>query len=119
MTIPATYSITIYQGDSYSLLLRIKARDENGVMQYQDLTSTTPKAQIRLTAASNTVLAEFDADVTDQVALRGGVLLVLSPTQTAALTDPVMVWDCEVTYPDATKKTFLAGPVNLIKQVTR
>lgn len=118
MTIPALQPLALYQGDSYSLLLRIKARNNLGDMVYQDLTGAIGKSQIRADASSNTVIAEFTCTITDQVTLTGGVLLQLTPAQTSSIVATVAVWDCEILYANGERHTFLSGPVTITKEVT-
>lgn len=63
--IPASSDLTIYQGDSFSVLFRVRASVFNAETQtyspgdYVDLTGATAKSQIRATAASATVVEEF------------------------------------------------------------
>lgn len=118
MTIPAPLPLTLYQGDSFSLFVRIKARDAGGTLVYQNLTGCTVKAQIRLNTEAPQVIAEFSANITEQVTLTGGIVLLLTPAQTAAMTELKAVWDCEVLYSNGDKRTFLAGSVALVKEVT-
>lgn len=119
MTVPAPFDISVYQGDSFDLLLRIKVRDTSGTLIYQDLTGATAKAQIRATASSSTVLAEFSCSLTNQSTLPGGVLIRLTNAQTTAINADVGVYDAEVTYANGDRHTFISGKVTFIKEVTR
>lgn len=120
MTIPAQFPISLYQGDSFKLFFRVKVRNDQGVVDYQSLASSTPKAQIRASAdTGGTPLAEFTCTLSNQNTVPGGVTIELSSVQTAGLTASSGVWDAEVLYQSGEKKTFLAGPVTIIKQVTR
>jgi len=101
------------------MLIRVKARNNVGGMDYSDLTGCTPKSQIRATVISATVVAEFVATITDQVTIKGGVLLTLAASVTEAMTLVTGVWDCEILYPNGEKKTVLAGPVTMQPGVTR
>lgn len=123
MTTPAKLDITIYQGDEFSVFVRVKGRDAQGVLDYLDLTGGTPKSQIRLSVDDAEPLAEFNATLTDQATLKGGILYTLTDAQTAALNiSSTGVWDCEILMPVALgggTRTLLAGSVTVIKQVTR
>lgn len=117
MALPAQKNITIYQGDTYELIFRLK--DTNG--DYVNLTGCTAKSQIRATASTGTVAAEFTATIlTQSGATLGGVSLTLSAATTGALslTTPG-VWDVQLTWPDNTVRTYLAGTVTLTREVTR
>jgi hypothetical protein len=120
MTIPAHFPIALYQGDSFKLFFRVKVRDTEGVVDYQSLAGSTPKAQIRATAdTTGTPMAEFTCTLANQTTTKGGCTIELSTSQTAGITAVSGVWDCEILYSDGEKKTFLAGPVTITKQVTR
>lgn len=119
MTTPATYAPEIYQGDSWDLFFRVKARDGSGNMVYQDLTGATPKSQLRATAASGTVLAELTCTLSDQGTTPGGVLVRLSPAQSAALVPGTAEWDCEILYASGDKRTVLKGTATITAEVTR
>lgn len=119
MTTPATFDIELYQGDSYDLFFRVKARDNTGSLVYQDLTGCTAKAQIRPNAASTTVSVEMSATISDQTTLTGGVLLHITAVQSAALTITNGVWDVQITYPSGDVRTVLAGTVIVTAEVTR
>lgn len=119
MTTPATFDLSIYQGDSYDLFFRVKARNGIGDLVYQDLTGATAKAQIRATKETASVLAEFTCSLSNQTSTPGGVLCRLTPATTAAITATAGVWDCEILYANGDKKTVLAGNVTFTKEVTR
>lgn len=119
MTTPASYDLAIYQGDSYDLFFRVKARDTNGVLVYQDLTGSTVKAQYRANAASSTVLLEFSCSLSNQSTTAGGVLVHASAAQTTALAVMTGMWDCQITYPSGDVKTVLRGNVTVTTEITR
>lgn len=123
MTKPATQDIDIYQGDSFDLFVRVKARDAGGTMVYQNLTGATPKAQIRQSKSNVTVLVEFTCTLSNQTTTPGGVLVHATPAQTAALaaTSPGApnVWDLEILYSNGDKRTILAGNASVTAEVTR
>lgn len=116
---PGTHDLDIYKGDSFELFFRIRETDVNGdPAGYVNLTGRVPKAQIRASASSGTVLAEFTAALADQTTAPGGVLLTLTPAQTAALTNGV--WDVQLTTTaTGDTKTYLRGTVTVTDEVTR
>lgn len=121
MTTPATQDITIKRGDSWDALVRVKGRDGSGNLVYLDLTGVTPKAQVRATAASATVLVELTCTITDQVATPGGVYLRLEDTTTTPLAPTTnALWDLELKWPGATgdRKTILEGNVTITTDIT-
>lgn len=117
--IPGTYNLEIYKGDTFLLYVRIQATNSNGAPgEYIDLTGNTPKAQIRATPTNPTVLAEFTATLDNQTTNMGGITLMLTPAQTAALTNGV--WDLQTSNAGGTIiNTYLAGTVMVIEEVTR
>lgn len=118
---PATLNIEIYKGDDFSLFFRIREKLANGDPgPYLNLTGSTGKAQIRQTEDTATVAAEFTVTIGDQVATPGAVLCELSSALTGALTitNPGK-WDIQLTHADGKVRTYLAGSVTLIKEVTR
>lgn len=123
MTTPAPKDLTIYQGDSFDLLVRVKGRNAaTGVMEYLNLTGVTPKAQVRANEAATQVLAEITCTITDQVATPGGVLLHLDPaiTQTIALTTTQKhKWDLQLQWSATEVRTVLKGNVSVESDVTR
>jgi hypothetical protein len=119
VTTPAKFDPEIYQGDSWDLFFRVKARDAGGNLVYQDLTGSTAKAQFRVAASATTILAELTCTLSDQVATTGGVLVRLSPAQSAGLVPGNAKWDCEISYPNGDKRTVLAGDVTVTAEVTR
>jgi hypothetical protein len=118
---PATYDLTLYQGDDRKLTFRLREQNEDLTPgAYIDLTGSTPKAQIRATPEDPTVAAEFTATLLDQTTTPGGVQLVLTGAQTAAL-DPAITysWDVQVENPATEVQTYLRGSVTVEAQVTR
>lgn len=116
---PGTHNLEIYKGDSFEIFFRIRNTDANGdPAAYVDLTGRVPKAQVRASASAGTVLAEFTATLANQTTAPGGVLLTLSPAQTAALTNGV--WDVQLTTTATGEtKTYLRGTVMVMDEVTR
>lgn len=115
--IPGTLNITIYRGDDYSMIFRMKDSVTN---TYVDLRERTGRAHIRAEALSDVILDSFTVTILDQVATPGGVMLSLSPAQTAALPLSGGVYDVELF--NATRtwvRTPLAGRVIVVPEVTR
>lgn len=124
MSGPATYDLTIYQGDTFRLPLRLRTQNPDGTFgDYIDLTGSTVKAQVRATTFATDVLAEFTAELLDQTVVdtKGSVLLSLDPTTTAGLltNGAPGVWDVQITFADGSVKTYLRGSVTVVPQVTR
>lgn len=112
MALPASKNLTFYQGDSFSLKFRLKNPDTD---VYLDLAGCTPKAQVRANADDASVMVEFTAALGSNP---GEVVLSLTPVQTAALTLPG-VWDVQLTFPDGSVRTYLAGTTKVVKEITR
>jgi len=119
LTKPAEYAIELYQGDSYDLYFRVSQRGVSGLMEYRDLTGSTVRGQIRPTKESSTVLATFVCTLADQGVNTGGVLIHLDPAVTKALSFTTAVYDIEIEFAATDISTVLAGPVTLLKEVTR
>lgn len=128
--IPAPKDITIQQGDTFQLLFRVRSQVWDSTLgkwvpgPYVNLTGATPKAQIRATAASTTVIAELTGVVLDQMITEtlGGVLFSLTSSQTLSLvptTTAKYVYDAELTLADGTVNTYLSGKVTVKPGVTR
>lgn len=113
MALPSEKNISLYQGDTFELLFRLKSGTS-----YVDLTGATPTAQIRASADAASPIISFTAALTDQTATPGGVMLTLSAAQTSGLTANG-VWDVQLAYPDGSVKTYLKGTVTVVKEVTR
>lgn len=122
---PSPQDITIYQGDNYDFFFRLRERVWDAGLgdyvagAYIDLTGWTGRSQIRANATAAAPLAEFAVTLSDQTATPGGVLLTLTPEQTAALPPGTAVWDVELTNNVAEVHTYIAGRVNVSAQVTR
>lgn len=113
MAVPAQKNLTFYQGDTWILQFRLK--DSTG--HYIDLTGATPTAQVRQTQASSSVSATWTCTLDNQTTNAGGVTMVLASGTTTALTG-TYVYDVQLTYSDATVKTYLYGNITVINEVT-
>lgn len=112
---PAANNITIYQGDTFELIIRLK----DSTNAYVNLTGATPKSQIRANTATSTVMAEFTAALlTQSGSTLGGFKLSLTASQTTGLTGNGF-YDAQITWPDGSVKTYVAGSVTLIPEITR
>jgi len=134
----ATKDLLIKQGDSYTLFFRVRSQIYDTASakfipgEYRNLTGLVGKAQIRVSAVSDQVLAEFAVSIPDQTIVenRGSVLARLTPAQTALLPaspsypTTSLVWDLDLSdnaaIASATwRKTYLEGGVAVKAQVTR
>lgn len=112
MAAPGKYNLTIYQGDDFVLHFRLK--DNEGA--YYNLTGQVGKAQIREHADSD-VVAELTVTLGS---LAGEVVLTLTGEQTADLPLKPLVYDVELAQSGGTgRRTYLAGNVKVLAQVTR
>lgn len=117
--IPAVLNITITRGDTCEVFFRVRSKNANGTPgEYINLTGNTAKSQVRATVKAVVISAEFTCTLTDQVTIPGGVLLRLTPIQTAAIIEDTAVWDVQLT--TATDNyTYLSGVVTIRDDVTR
>lgn len=125
--IPAVKDLVLYQGDSFNLFARFRQAvwDPSTLTyvpgSYINLTGVTPKAQIRKTTATTTVVAEFAFTLGNQSDPNtvGSVNFTLSHSIMAAVVAGDYVWDVQLTFADASVATYLAGAVSVIAEVTR
>lgn len=109
---PGNLPLTIRIGDTEEVIAEIQ--DENGVPV--DITSRTYAAQVRARPDSSGTLAAFVCTVTSG---GGGVVTcTLSSGTTSALTPGSGVWDMQETS-GSVVETLLAGPVSIVRDVTR
>jgi hypothetical protein len=110
MSLPATYNISHYQGDTFSLVL---AMDD-------DLTAQTPLLQLRTDPSSVSVvvaasIASSYSGVTDKTTFT----CTLTATQTAALTaGTVYYYDFQLTN-GTTVTTYIRGNFGIVAEVSR
>lgn len=118
--IPAKQDISFTRGDTVSIYMRVKGRNPDGTAgPYYNLTGATAKSQIRSTAISEVVSAEFACVVDNQTLRPGGVLLTLTATQSAAVIIDKGVWDFQVTEANGEVSTYVGGAVTILGDVTR
>jgi hypothetical protein len=116
--LPAVKNLEIYQGDTFSLYMRLRMKDANGLPgAYLDLTGQTPKAEIRPTPESSTVNATFTCTLDNQIVSPGGITLALAASTTLTLANGV--WDLQFKDTGGTINTYLRGTVTVTKEVTR
>ena len=115
---PGTLILTIYQGSTFKRIIRLTDSTPEAI----DLTGATARMHIRAAITDTATLIELTeangrALITDEVG--GEVTLVISATDTAALSFSKAVYDLEIEYNDGTVDRVLAGTVKLSKEVTR
>jgi hypothetical protein len=122
---PWPKDITIKRGDTKEIYFRVRERVWDEVTStyvagaYRDLTGWSVLAQIRTDADAADPVAEFDVNLGDQVATPGGVLLKLTPAQTAALTISTGGYDVQLTDPGGDVYTYIEGSVTVKKDYSR
>lgn len=126
---PWPKDIKIKRGDTKEIYFRVRTRVWNPALNggaggyeagpYRNLTGWTVLAQIRATQDSATPLAEFDATLSDQVADTGGVLLKLSPADTAAIPSGTHGYDVQLTDANGDVWTYIEGEVEVSKDYSR
>lgn len=120
MAQPATYNLTLYQGDRFELVVTIQS---GATPTPVNLTGLTPSAHIRRTKDAVSPLATFECTVTD--APNGEITCVLPSLEAAGLMKGSVVpdgyWDLQTTDGAATPdvRTWLQGEVTIIEEVTR
>lgn len=111
-------NLDIYQGDTFNLYMRLRSKlSPTRPGPYIDLTNLTPKAEIRPSADSTTVLATFTCTKDNQTTLPGGITLLLSASTTLTLGSGV--WDLQFRDTTGVVTTYLRGAVLVTKEVTR
>lgn len=122
---PAEHPIKIYRGDSYELFVRLREKVWSSATNtfvpgdYIDLTGMTGKAQLRETKDSSTVAAEFAVTLGNQSTTPGAAYMRLTPALTSGLTIDSGFYDLQFTDGSADVQTYLAGNVEILKDVTR
>jgi hypothetical protein len=113
-----TYNVTIEQGATFRLLVEWLADGSVPV----DLTGYSARMQIRPYAESDEVFLTLDSDSSN-----GGIsfesdwviLIEITATETAALTQYCGVYDLELESADGTVTRLLKGSVTISPEVTR
>lgn len=109
---PSNYDLSIYEGDALKFTVTVK--DSSNVAL--NLTGYTAKAQLKA-GYSDVAPVNFVCTITTPTS--GVVSVYLAPATTAAL-DPSKsyIWDFQLTEPGGDVRTYLAGDVTVIPEVT-
>lgn len=107
---PGAYSLELYRGDSFETDVRVWL--DAGKTQPADLTGVEAKAEVRDKSAGSTII-ELRVSITGNT-----ITLKVEPDDWDAWTLARGVWDLQLTYPDASVQTILAGNVAVIPDVT-
>lgn len=118
--LPARLPLTLYRGDSRVWDNTFTLDDEP-----MDLTGYTFLAQIRHVRSTgdhdeedgSPVMATMTVTVLDAPA--GRIRLELTPEESRKLVPPQARWDLQLIKPDGFTRTYLAGPVRVIRDVSR
>lgn len=114
--LPATKDISIYHGDTFVLMVRLREKTVDGLAgDPVDLTGATAKAQIRADYVTSTVTTEMSC--TFPTGQPGVILVKIPASGTTAINTGV--WDLQVTFPDGDVHTYLRGNVTSQQEVTR
>lgn len=108
--LPAAVDLRIYQGDDFTFTVTVSDPDTGEVL---DLTGLLPEAQLRASPTDEEILAEFDADILDNV-----IVLHLHHADSAALAGSCF-WDVQLTDADGSIVTVAYGMVSVTNEVTR
>ncbi|WP_243358609.1 hypothetical protein [Fundidesulfovibrio terrae] len=106
------YDLKIDQGAT--LALEIECQDDAG--NPMALSGYSASAQVRYRYADTSPAAVFACTLNETPGL---VSLKLGAAQTAALSKPFGVWDCELTAPDGTVQRLAEGKVAVSPEVSR
>lgn len=111
---PAPYDLYVYRGDTLLETFRMRDRKTGA---YLDLTGWSAAAKLRRTRRDVDPLLALSAEVSDPT--KGEVVVSATPAETAAIDTSAAVWDLQLTEPDGTVRTWLAGEVEVAGDVTR
>lgn len=111
MTTTVIVPLQVYQGDTYSWLFTLW-QDEARTVPV-DLTGTTPKAEIRMRSG-----APLLADLACDVQLPNEITMKLERDESLKLVQPHARWDLQLTLPDSSVTTIIAGPVTVTRAIT-
>lgn len=107
---PQQMPLDVYRGDSYHWTITLWLDDAS--TEPYDLTGALAKAEIRAKAGSP-VLATLVCDVVPP-----NTVEIELPAAQSALLNGKAVWDLQLTFPDSSVKTIVAGPVVTTADVT-
>lgn len=118
--IPGNLTLTLYQGDDFSLIFRMKDSVSGNYVNLGLPGERTGRGQIRASANEAEVLDEFLVTILDQTTVPGGVMISLTPAQTAALPLEGGVYDIEIANQNRSwVRTPIAGSIVVLAEVTR
>jgi hypothetical protein len=112
MAKPANYPLSIKIGDTETVTVTLQ--DKDGVPI--NISGRTYTAQIRESAKSSTVLAEFTGSIIN--AASGKFSVTLSATNSSNLQPANAVWDLQETY-GSIVTTLISGTATISRDVTR
>lgn len=114
--IPASYNLTLYQGDEFSMTLRLRLADAT----LENLTGKIATGQVRALASDAAPMATFTCTVSNQVTNPGEIVILLPVTESAKLLAGNGVFDIQTANADGTGvNTRIGGKVVIRPQVTR
>lgn len=119
---PSDIDLVLYQGDDWSKTFRLGSRaSADSDIEYWDLTGWTGRSQFRVKATSEDVLVTLSVVIgDDQDTSDGAGYFTVSMTDTQSASLPKRCfWDIELTDTSGFKRTFAAGSVEVIREVTR
>jgi len=107
----ARVPLVIYQGDTYAWDFALW--EDRAASIPIDLTGATAKAEIRLRSGSPVIV-----DLPISITLPNEIVATLSRTDSLKLVQPNARWDMQLTLPDQTVTTIMAGPVTVTRSIT-
>lgn len=114
--IPAAYNLTLYQGDEFSMTLRMRLADSSPEV----LTGKVVTGQIRGLATDAAPMVTFTCTVSNQATNPGELVVFLPVTESVKLVAGKAVYDVQTANVDGTGvATRIAGKVTISAQVTR
>jgi hypothetical protein len=108
---PESVALNVYRGDSYRWTFTFWT-DPGASVPY-DLAGAVAKAEIR-TRADLPVLATLGCTVTQPNVAD----VTLAAQESALLTSGKAMWDLQMTFPDSSVRTLVAGPVTITADIT-
>jgi hypothetical protein len=109
--LPGQFPLVIYHGDSYNWEFRLWSDAAKTIPI--DLTGVTAKSEIR-DQSGGSVIVPLTCTITVPNIINAALIAVNSQS----LTISSGVWDLQLTYPDGSVTTILAGPVSVTADVT-
>lgn len=109
---PKNYDLSIYEGDAVKFTVTVKDSSSVAI----NLTGYQAKAQLK-TGFDDTNAIDFVCTITTPT--EGVVSVYLAPATSAALTPgATYIWDFQLTEPGGDVRTYLAGDVTVVPEVT-